>query len=169
MSLGGFPPLAVPENNMTTVAAPSPAVDVTPPTETEPLRPKGRGGFRRLIRSLVRVGDLQLKIWLTHAKLTLQRMMIYAALFGAAAVLGLLAIIFLYIGVFKVLTDVIGLRPVWAYLIYGGFHIALAIGLVVVGTSILNKKDDDDDKHNKHDKHKHQHEPHHHSHDSANH
>ena len=58
------------------------------------------------------------------------RMAMFAALFGAAILLGILAIIFLYIGVFKVLTDVAGLRPVWAYLIYGGFHILLAGGLM---------------------------------------
>jgi hypothetical protein len=108
------------------------------------LRPP-RGGLRRLINSLVRIADLQYRIWLTQAKLTLQRMMLYAVLFVGAAILGLLAIIFLYIGVFKILTDVIGLRPVWAYLIYGGLHLALALTLVMVGTSILGKKDEDED------------------------
>jgi hypothetical protein len=94
----------------------------------------------------LRVIDLQYRIWLTHAKLTLQRMVLYAALFGAAMLLGLLAIIFLYIGVFHVLTDVIGLRAVWAYLIFGGIHLVIAAALVFVGTSILGKKDDSKDK-----------------------
>jgi len=98
-----------------------------------------------LINSLVRIVDLQYRIWLTQAKLTLQRMMLYAAMFMGAFVLGLLAIIFLYIGVFRLLTDVIGLKPVWAYLIFGGLHLVLAVTLVMIGTSILGKKDDDDD------------------------
>ena len=98
-----------------------------------------------MLNSLVKIVDLQYRIWLTQAKLTLQRMMLYAALFAGAAVLGLLAIIFLYIGVFHLLTDVIGLRPVWAYLIYGGFHLVVAVALVMIGTSILGKKDDDED------------------------
>jgi len=99
-----------------------------------------------LINSLVRIVDLQYRIWLTQAKLTLQRMMLYAALFVGAFVLGLLAIIFLYIGVFRLLTDVIGMRPVWAFLVFGGLHLALAVALVMVGTSILGAKDDDEDK-----------------------
>jgi len=102
---------------------------------------RARGGLRRMLASVVRVADLQYRIWLTQAKLTLQRMLIYAALFAAATVLGILAIIFLYIGVFHLLTDVAGLRPVWAYLIYGGFHLVLAVVLVMVGTSMLGKKD----------------------------
>src|SRR4051812_8824095 len=94
-----------------------------------------KGGVRRMLASAVRLVDVQYRIWLTQAKLTLQRMLIYAALFAGAAVVGLLAIIFLYIGVFHLLTDVAGLRPVWAYLIYGGFHLVLAVVLVMVGTS----------------------------------
>src|SRR4051812_49469483 len=96
-----------------------------------------KGGLRRLLASAVRLVDLQYRIWLTQAKLTLQRMMLYAALFAAAMVLGLLALIFLYIGVFHLLTDVAGLRPVWAYLIYGGFHAILAGGVVVGGAAVL--------------------------------
>jgi hypothetical protein len=101
-----------------------------------------RGGFRRVLSSLVRVIDLQYRIWLVRAKITLLRMFLYAALFAAACVLGLLAIIFLYIGVFKLLTDVVGLAPVWAFLIYGGFHLILASALVMVALSILKAKDE---------------------------
>jgi hypothetical protein len=125
-----------------------PAPAPTPPPEDRPhrsrLRP-ARGGVRRLVNSLVRIVDLQYRIWLTHAKLTLQRMMLYAALFVGAAILGLLAIIFLYIGLFKILTDVLHVPPVWAYLIFGGLHLVIAITLVMVGTSILGKKDEDED------------------------
>ena len=112
------------------------------PTATTPFpdRRASRGGVRRLLASLVRVVDNQYRIWLLQAKITLMRMALYAALFATAAVLGLLAIIFLYIGVFKVLTDVAGLAPVWAYLIYGGFHLILATVLVLVAISILKGK-----------------------------
>jgi len=113
------------------------------PRETASQR--GRGGVRRLIQRGLRVADLQYRIWLTQAKLTAKRIVMFAILFGIAAVLGLLAIIFLYIGVFKVLTDVIGLAPVWAYLIYGGFHLILAGVLVFIGASKLSKKDIDED------------------------
>jgi hypothetical protein len=103
-------------------------------------RPR-KGGLRRLVASLVRIVDLQYRIWLTHAKLTLQRMILYAALFGIAMILAILALIFLYIGCFHVLTDLLGFRPVWAYLFFGIIHLALAGALVVVGTAILAKKD----------------------------
>jgi hypothetical protein len=110
-----------------------------------------RGGVRRLLSSLLRVADLQYRIWLTHAKMTLMRMALYAGLFLVAAVLGLLAIIFLYIGAFRVLTDVLHLAPVWAYLIFGGLHLVLAVALVLIGTSVLGKNDDKDEKKDKQD------------------
>jgi hypothetical protein len=118
-----------------------------PPMDPPPrsrLRPH-RGGMRRLLNSLLRILDLQYRIWLTQAKLTIQKMMLYAILFVGAAILGLLAIIFLYIGLFRVLTDVAGIAPVWAYLIFGGLHLVIAVALIMVGTSILGKKDEDDD------------------------
>lgn len=129
--------------------SPDPAPAASPPPAGEArgrsrLRPH-RGGVRRLLNSALRLVDLQYRIWLTQAKLTLQRMMLYAVLFIGAAILGLLAVIFLYIGLFRVLTDVIGLRPVWAYLIFGGLHLVLAITMIMVGTSILGKKDEDED------------------------
>jgi hypothetical protein len=106
---------------------------------------RDRGGVRRLVQRAWRVVDLQYRIMLTQAKLTAKRIVMFAILFGIASVLGLLAIIFLYIGVFKLLTDVAGLAPVWAYLIYGGFHLILAATLIMVGASKLSKKDTDED------------------------
>lgn len=123
----------------------APPMEPSPSSSTRSrLRPH-RGGMRRLLNSLLRIVDLQYRIWLTQAKLTLQKMVLYAILFVGAAILGLLAIIFLYIGLFKVLTDVVGLAPVWAYLIFGGLHLVIAIALIMVGTSILGKKDEDDE------------------------
>jgi hypothetical protein len=125
----------------------APAPDATqsgtdPSVTAEPRRRITRGGVRRLLSSLIRVIDVQYRIWLLQAKITLMRMLLYAALFTAACVLGLLAIIFLYVGVFKLLTDVAGLAPVWAYLIYGGFHLVLAGVLVMIAMSILKSKDE---------------------------
>jgi hypothetical protein len=128
------------------------AADAPPPFSPPARHRSRRGGLRRLLASTFRVVDLQYRIWLTHAKITLQRMVLYAAMFGAAMVIGLLAIIFLYIGVFRLLTDVAGLRPVWAYLIFGVVHLALAAALVFIGTSILQKKDS-----SAKDSHKHEH------------
>ncbi len=98
-----------------------------------------RGGLRRLLQNAGRVIDLQYRIWLIQAQLTLRRMALYAALFGAAMLIGLLAIIFLFIGAFHILTDVFHIPPVWAYLIFGGVLALLAITLVLIGTKILSK------------------------------
>ena len=101
-----------------------------------------RGGLRRLIASSVRLANIQLKIWLTEAKITAANIVFYLAMFGAAAVIGLLAIIFLFIGMFKILTDVIGIPPVWSYLIFGGVLMGIAVALIMVGKNALNKKPD---------------------------
>ena len=98
------------------------------------------GGFRRLVSSIVRLSDIQLQIWLTRAKLAAWSIAFYAALCGAAAVVGLLGIIFLFIGIFHVLTDVVGLPPVWAFLIFGGFQLLLAGILVAIANSFLKKR-----------------------------
>ena len=60
-------------------------------------------------------------------------------------VLGLVGLIFLYIGVFRLLTDVAGL-PVWAtFLIYAGAHLLTAIGLLACGKGMITGRDDDGD------------------------
>src|SRR5207248_175990 len=122
------------------------APTASPPVPTATPAPQlRRGGLRRLLTSVGKIIDLQIKIWLTQAKLTTQRIMLYAALFGAALLIGMLAIIFLYIGTFRLLTDVAGLQPVWAFLIFGGFHAVLATVLILVGTRKLHKKDEESD------------------------
>jgi predicted phage tail protein len=107
--------------------------------------PRGKGGVRRLTASVVRLVNIQVKIWLTQAKVTAMKVGLFAGLFAAAAVVAVLAIIFLYIGVFRVLTDVVHLQPVWAFLIFGGVHLLLAAVLVMVAIKILTKKENDDD------------------------
>ena len=140
------PPPFEPASSSASEIPPGTSNPTQPPMNPRSRLRRPRGGVRRLINSLVRIVDLQYRIWLTQAKLTLQRMLLYATLFAGAFVLGLLAVVFLYIGVFHLLTDVVGMPPVWAFLLFGGFHLALAIALVMIGTSILGAKDDDEDK-----------------------
>jgi Putative Actinobacterial Holin-X, holin superfamily III len=98
------------------------------------------GGLRRLVSSIARLTDIQLQIWLTRAKLAAFSVAFYAALFGAAAVVSILGIIFLFIGLFRVLTDVVGLAPVWAFLIFGGVQLLLAGVLVAIARSVFIKR-----------------------------
>jgi hypothetical protein len=140
----------------------APTADAASPPDDPQHHPRARGGVRRLASSAVRLASIQVKIWLTQVKSTALKIGLFVGLFLAAAVLALLAIIFLYIGVFHLLTEVIGMRHVWAYLIFGGVHLVLAAVLALVAMKILTKKDeDDDDEDDDHDHpdHKH-HAPH---------
>lgn len=99
-----------------------------------------RGGLRRMFSSSLRLAALQSKIILLQTKLIAKRILISAALWAAATMVGILAIIFLYIGVFRVLTDVVGLAPAWTFLLYALAHILIAGGLMLWAMSILKKK-----------------------------
>jgi len=104
----------------------------------------GRGpwGLRRLVRSVVRIADLQYRIWLTRAKIAAVRLAMFAAIFSAALLLGILAVIFLFIGAFRVLTDVAGIAPVWAYLIMGGGTLLLAVLCAWIGIHSMGRHDE---------------------------
>lgn len=118
----------------------------SPPDFSAGSRPhQQRGGVRRLLASGIRIADLQYRIWLTQAKMTVKKLALFAGLFAGAAVLGLLSIIFLFIGLFRILTDVLHIPAVWSYLIFGAVMLALAGTLIFMGMSALNKKDDDDE------------------------
>jgi hypothetical protein len=119
--------------------------NTTDSSEETNARSRSKGGVRRLTSSAVRLVSIQMKIWLTQVKVTAMKIGLFAGLFAAAAVLGVLAVIFLYIGLFRVLTDLVKLQPVWAFLIFGGVHLLLAAVLVMVAIKILTRKEDDDD------------------------
>ncbi len=115
--------------------------------------PPPRGGVRRLIASLTRLINLQYRIWMTQAKMVMMKIAISAGLFIGAAVFGVIGVIFLCIGLFHVLTDVVGI-PLWAaFLIFGGFLAILAAALVLIATRMLTKKDQDEDEDQTDDQH----------------
>ena len=111
------------------------------PLEGE-TKSRDRGGVRRMASSISRLASLQSRIILLQAKLVAQRTLAAAALWGLAVALGVLAIVFLDIGVFHVLTDpeLAALRPAWAYLIFAAAHLLIAGVLVLAARSILKKK-----------------------------
>ena len=109
-----------------------------------PDAPAREGGLRRLLSSVVRVVDIQYRIWLTQAKVTLQRMMIYAALFAAAALLGLpCRSSFSISAPFHLLTDVAGFGPVWAWLDLRGISFDRGGGAGDGGDIDARQKSDD--------------------------
>ena len=95
----------------------------------------------RLLASALRVAEIQFQIFLTRAKITALRIGVFVVLGVAAILLALLAVIFLYIGAFRVLTDVVHLAPVWAYLIFGGLHLVLAAALGLIAVKYIAGKD----------------------------
>ena len=108
-------------------------------------RSHARGGVRRLISSITRLMDVQYRIMMVRAKMTLVRMAIFTALFAGAVVMGLVGLVFLYIGMFRLLTDVAGL-PVWAtFLIYAGVHLVTGLVLLGFGNRMISGRDEDSD------------------------
>lgn len=105
-----------------------------------------RGGLRRLVASTVRLADLQLKIWLTRTKIAVSRILTAILLFTVAGVMAILGTIFLFIGLFRVLTDVVGLRPVWAFLIFALVMFSITAGVLFYAKSLLSKKAGEPDK-----------------------
>ena len=115
-------------------------------TESRPPRRQGRRrrgrGFPRLVKSLWRLADLQYQIWLTRAKLAALKIALFAVLSIAAMVLAVLAIVFLYLGAFRLLTDQLHIPPAYAYLLFGAVHLLLAAILAWIGYRILVRTDD---------------------------
>ncbi|MGN6369484.1 MAG: phage holin family protein [Phycisphaerae bacterium] len=109
-------------------------------------RHANRGGIRRLIASTVRLADIQLKIWLTQAKMTVARIVLYVLLYAVAGVMAILGTIFLFIGLFKILTDVIGIPAVWSFLIFALFTFGVAGTVVLIAQKALSKKAGEPDK-----------------------
>src|SRR4051812_45810983 len=100
-----------------------------------------RQAISELVRSLKRTGSLQAQIWATRAKMKVANTMIMAALMAAAGAMGLLAVIFLYIGVFHLLTDIAHIQRTWVYLIYFGVHVVgMAILLAVAKSKSGGKR-----------------------------
>ena len=99
-----------------------------------------RGGLRRLVASTVRLADLQLRIWVTEAKITVARVLIFVVLYTVAGVMALLGTIFLFIGVFRILTDVIGIPTVWSFLILSLLTFGAAGTVMLIAQKMLAKK-----------------------------
>lgn len=96
-----------------------------------------------IFAGLRRIVSLELSIWAARAKLAVVRIVTLVAMLCLAVLLTLIGVIFLYAGVYRVLTDVLHVPAHWALLSFAGVHVLVAIVLVMVGVSMFkgdNKK-----------------------------
>jgi hypothetical protein len=107
-----------------------------------------RGGLRRLVASIVRLADLQLKIWLTETKIAVSRIVMYLVLYAMAGVMAILGTTFLFIGLFRILTDVIGIPTVWSLLIFSLFTFGVAGTVILIAQRALSRKAGEPDRNN---------------------
>jgi hypothetical protein len=78
-----------------------------------------------------RVAERQGEIWITQAKAAVLRAGIAAGLMLAAAALMAVGLVFLLIGLYRILTDVLHIAPVWSSLIFAAACILFAFGAMV--------------------------------------
>jgi len=92
------------------------------------------------LHSLARVADLQVAIWLSGLKAAVLQVVL-AAIGGVLALLAtFVALVFVYAGVFHLLTDFLHIPTAWALLIFAGAHLALAGTFAVTAIWILNRR-----------------------------
>jgi len=103
------------------------AAPVEVPPSSHNGHPKHLGtSVAQVFESARNLVDRQLDIWLTKLKMKVIHIGITAALLAVACGLVVVGLIFALIGLFKVLTDVAHIAPVWASLIFAGACMVLA-------------------------------------------
>jgi len=100
--------------------------------------------LNELFLTFKRLTSLQLSIWITQVKSAVMRIVLFAILSVVAMFFVLMAVIFLYAGVFHILTDLLHVPTVWALLIFAGVHLIAAGVLVVVAIKLLHKRKESD-------------------------
>ena len=124
-------------------ASPAPDVPRTSAGDGMSTHAKLGAQFNALFHSFKRLTSLQLSIWMKQVKSLVARIVLVAIFSVVALFLVLMGVIFLYAGVYHVLTDILHVPTVWALLIFAGAHLLAAGVLVTVAISMLHKKDKD--------------------------
>ena len=93
-----------------------------------------------MLNSLARLADLQVAIWLSSVRRLVVQLVMVSVLGVLALLAVIVAILFLYAGVFHVLTDFLGVPTAWALLIFAGAHLALAGTFAMAAVVILNRR-----------------------------
>ncbi len=114
------------------------------PAEPNPMAalPKWGEQLAEIAGSLRRLIEVQIDIWLLKVKMTVMRLVLMAVLAFVSLIVALVGVIFLYAGIYHVLTDVWGIPAVWALLIFAAVHLLFAGVLVVAAMAIGRKKAD---------------------------
>jgi len=108
------------------------------PTSTETdHRPPIHAQLADVLGSVQRLASLQLGILLAGVKMAVQRIVLLVMLCLMALLVAMGAVIFLYAGLYHVLTDLLLIPTAWALLIFAGVHLLLAGILAVVAMAIL--------------------------------
>jgi hypothetical protein len=104
------------------------------PAHEEPFQ-----GPRQIFRTLRRIVSLQIQIVMLKIKNALFNACMATTLIAAAWAMAVIALIFLEIGFFQLLTDIGGLRVVWAALIFSGVHLIAAALLGLAAKRFISK------------------------------
>jgi hypothetical protein len=105
-----------------------------------PAHPPLKDQLADLLSSLYRLANLQFSIWLAHVRLTVFRIALFTILSLLALLLAFLALLFLYAGIYHVLTDLFLIPTAWSLLIFAAVHFLLAGILVLIALSILKRQ-----------------------------
>ena len=124
---------------------PSPAVAAqtmdTPPAPANDAGPPSKGashaGVSEILGSLFRLADLQVAIWVASLRMAVVRTVLVALLVLLALAFAIVAILFLYAGVYHVLTDLLRIPTAWTLLIFAGAHALLAGILALIALAIV--------------------------------
>ena len=122
-------------------ASPPPDVPRTAAGNGASPHAKMSAQFNALFHSFKRLTSLQLSIWMKQIKSLVTRIIMVAVLSVVAFFFVLMGVIFLYAGVYHVLTDVLQIPTAWALLIFAGAHLLIAGILVTVAISLMHKRD----------------------------
>jgi hypothetical protein len=99
------------------------------------------GSFGELLTTAKGLLERQVEIWLTKLKMKVIHLGMVAGLLIAAAGLIVVGLVFGLIGLFRILTDVAHIAPVWASLIFAGICVVLACACCIPIFFTGKKKD----------------------------
>src|SRR5262249_12820954 len=103
-------------------------------------RPRQNVSIHRLILRLIRTARLQLELWKLQA-IALFGQIFLTSLFGwGAMMIGIVGVVFAYIFIFQLLSDVAHIPTVWVWGIFTGAHLLLAMTMLYLAARPWRKR-----------------------------